>query len=102
MAVPVPEIEVLMRHAAAESEQDTRTQREAQTEPEPEGTTAISVVAVRQMAGVEHCDIRADAVIVRFHRHATSEQRSAVDRVFSESSAVRRRRANIARAKSRG
>ena len=102
MAVPVPEIEVLMRHAAAESEQDTRTQREAQTEPDPERATANSVAAIRQMAGVQDCEIRADAVIVRFHRYATSEQLTAVDRMFPESGTVRRRRATMARPKSHG
>jgi len=88
VAVPVPGIEGLIHRA--------------QTEPEPEVATAISEVAVRQMAGVEDCDIRADVVMVRFHRHATSEQRIAVDRMFPESGAVRRRRATIARQKSRG
>jgi hypothetical protein len=78
------------------------TEREAQTEPDPERATANSVAAIRQMAGVQDCEIRADAVIVRFHRYATSEQLTAVDRMFPESGTVRRRRATMARPKSHG
>lgn len=108
VAAPVPEIELPMHDVAGASERDTRAhlqmakEREAQTEPDPERATANSVAAIRQMAGVEDCETRADTVIVRFHRYATSEQLAAVDRMFPESGTVRRRRATMARPKSRG
>lgn len=108
VAVPLQKIEVPKHHVAGASERDTRAhlqmakEREVQTEPDPERATANSVAAIRQMAGVQVCEIRADTVIVRFHRYATSEQRTDVDRMFPESGTVRRRRATMARPKNRG
>jgi len=104
-AVQMPGGEGLRRRAAAELDGDTRrraemaTKREVQTEPERGVSTAISVGTVRQMPGVEGCEIQSDEVIVRFHRHATSEQRIAVDRLFPESGAIRRRRPTTGRQK---